>query len=308
LAKYLGDGSGKCVAGDFSSFDATQCSQITLAILDIINDWYDDGFDDIRYMLWIELFNSRHLHGNRVYQFTHCLPSGHPLTSIVNSMFVNIAFRMCWATPDPMNWCIMPSFNDNVRLVAYGDDNICLLTDHAVEMGFGFHSLKANLASMGLMYTPENKEEEFPPNHKPLTECTFLKRAFVLEETVWLAPLDLDTVLEMPMWYRSGPDTVKRQRDNIENALNELSMHDEEIFEMYGCSLMQAMHDHRGYLRMPTTLLPQATYRQRCYANWVDEESLDTQEFSALCISNVSHLSSNSDESANSDGLKVCLN
>ena len=308
LAKYLGDGEGYCIAGDFSSFDSTQCSDITIAILDIINDWYDDGYDDIRYMLWVELFNSRHLHGNKVYQFNHCLPSGHPMTSIVNSMFVNVAFRMCYITPDRSNWGMMSTFSDNVKLVAYGDDNICLVHQDAIDMGFNFYSVRDNMSLLGLVYTPEDKTEVNPKEHKRLEECTFLKRSFVKEGSTWVAPLDLDTVIGMPMWYRSGPNPVDRQRDNIDNALNELSMHDEETFEIYGSSLMQAMHDHRGYLRMPTYLLPQDVYRQRCYTNWVDEESLDSLHFDEQWISNVPHPGKHLIDTVDPDGFKDHLN
>jgi hypothetical protein len=310
LANYLGGGKGYCVAGDFSSFDSTQCSAITIALLDIINDWYDDGNDDIRYQLWVELFNSRHLHGNKIFQFNHCLPSGHPLTSIVNSMYVNIAFRKAWIGCDNSNGVNIELFDDCVKLVAYGDDNICLISDEGVEFGYDFYTIRDGMAKIGLTYTPENKLETNPPPYKNLTDCTFLKRGFMLEDNRWLAPLDLDTVLEMPMWYRHGANPIQRQRDNIDNALCELSMHDEETFDIYGCALMQCIHENRGVLRMPSRLLDQDFYRIKCYSNWLDEESLAIPEVSSLDSSNVPYPSSDDSQADTTDahGLRLCLN
>ncbi len=68
------------------------------AILDVINDWYDDGEENarIRKVLWAEVYNSKHISGSNVYWWTHSLPSGHPLTTIINSIYNNICFRICW--------------------------------------------------------------------------------------------------------------------------------------------------------------------------------------------------------------------
>lgn len=290
LANYLGGEESPCIAGDFTSFDSTQCSDITMAILDIINDWYNDGNDNIRYMLWLELVNSRHVHGKYVVEFTHCLPSGHPLTSIVNSMFVNLAVRMCWVR----HFGTLSSidlFSESVNLVAYGDDNIMGLRGAALTEGFDFHSLKEGMSEVGLIYTPEDKSG-VGYSYKSLSDCTFLKRSFVLEDNKrWSAPLDINTVLEMPMWYRSGTDPIQRQIDNVENCLRELAIYDDDIFETYGCQLMQKCHEVRRVLNMSCLLNPKEYYLNKSYENWVDGESLDYEDFGDLIVSVVPHLS-----------------
>lgn len=280
LASFLGGGSACNVAGDFSRFDSTQCTGILWAILDIINDWYNDKHSEIRKILWKELVNSVHLHGNELHEFTHCLPSGHIMTSIVNSMYVNLSFMMCWCDMFGTANAI-ESFFDHVRVVAYGDDHVVALSSFAINNGFDFMGITEFMNNIGLIYTTEDKSEEIY-SYKDLEDCTFLKRAFVRDENRWLAPLDLDTVLEMPMWYRDGPDPLQRQNDNVDNAINELSMHSSETFETWGNALMQAVALHNDELRRNTLLLDQEYYRLRCYHNWVCEEFLEPEEFVAF--------------------------
>lgn len=285
LASYIGGENARCVAGDFSSFDATQSSAICKAIVDIINDWYADDNGHIREMLWREVYNSRHVHGDKVLQFSHCLPSGHPMTSISNSMFVNIAFRMCWVIHCGLLSSI-DRFRENVRLVAYGDDNLGSLSPYCVRIGFDFVAIKGGMATLGLTYTPEDKSED-DYSYKKLSDCTFLKRAFVLEDGIWKAPLDLDTVLELPMWYRNGPDVMGRQIENIDNCLRELAVHGVDVFDTYATMLINCAYQHRDVLKMSFILKPIEYYLEKCYASWVDEESLDWFDFSLQPVSNV---------------------
>jgi hypothetical protein len=90
----LGSNRTKCFDGDFKRFDASQQPYILWAILDFINRWYDDGEENaqVRRVLWMDLVHSRHLTGigsqlKYIVQWNKSLPSGHPLTTIVNSLF-----------------------------------------------------------------------------------------------------------------------------------------------------------------------------------------------------------------------------
>ena len=98
LATKLQSKGKRVFAGDFSGFDCSEVPQVHHAILDLINEWYDDGEENaqIRRVLWEEVYNSKHISGSNVYWWTHSLPSGHPLTTVINSVYNNLAFRYCW--------------------------------------------------------------------------------------------------------------------------------------------------------------------------------------------------------------------
>lgn len=59
---------------------------------------------------------------------------------------------------------------------------------------------------MDFEYTAEDKSSN-PPPVRPLQELTFLKRGFRFEPKVqrYVAPLALESILEMPYWTKKGP-------------------------------------------------------------------------------------------------------
>lgn len=104
------------------------------SILDLINDWYDDGEENklIRRVLWCEVVNSYHVNGRTIYSWLHSLPSGHPLTTVINSIYNHIAFRHCWVDAHDGKITSLESFNDEVYVVSYGDDNVVNVSDKSM--------------------------------------------------------------------------------------------------------------------------------------------------------------------------------
>jgi hypothetical protein len=93
--------------GDFSRFDASEQPFLLWSILDYINEWYDDGPENAlaRKVLWMEVVHSRHittLQGKSVHvvQWNKSLPSGHPMTTIINSMYAMFSLVYCYAKTD----------------------------------------------------------------------------------------------------------------------------------------------------------------------------------------------------------------
>ena len=94
LATKLRSKGPSCFDGDFKQFDASEQPCVHDLILDFINRWYDDGEENarIRRVLWLELTHSRHIGGTgfdqrHIYQWAKSLPSGHPFTTIINSIY-----------------------------------------------------------------------------------------------------------------------------------------------------------------------------------------------------------------------------
>jgi hypothetical protein len=225
----------KVIAGDFSNFDGTLLLPILYRILDIINEFYDDGAENalIRHVLWKEIINSVHVCGDNVYMWTHSQPSGCPITAILNSIFNSVSMRYCWMIVyknDPLMQS-MRMFNKHVSMVSYGDDNVINISDAVCET-FNQITIAEAYATLGMTYTDEAKSGEMV-KYRDIHSVAYLKRRFVWsdEEMLWLAPLAMETVLEMTNWIRGELDQEASTVENLETSAFELSIHGKEIFD-----------------------------------------------------------------------------
>jgi hypothetical protein len=107
IAQKLQSKGKHVIAGDFSNFDGTLHPDIMFAILDVINEWYDDGEEnkEIRTVLWQCIANSVHVFGDNLYQWTHSQPSGNPLTAILNTLYniISMAYVFVDTTNRPVS-------------------------------------------------------------------------------------------------------------------------------------------------------------------------------------------------------------
>jgi hypothetical protein len=226
-------------AGDFSGFDGSEQPQIHNIILDIINEWYDDGERNsmIRKTLWLEVTNSRHIFSNVIYEWPSSLPSGHPLTIIINCMYNHLAFRYCFfKTFSEQNLV----FNECVELQVTGDDNIFSVHDRYADK-FNELVLPPLMAECGLKYTTELKGKADKPWRK-LTEVSFLKRSFRFEKLLgcYVGPLDLSSILEIPCWTKKA-NGMEIFYDNLNVFIRELSIHDTETFNYYAKAIRKSL-------------------------------------------------------------------
>lgn len=238
MHRALSSKGDKCIAGDYSAFDSSHSPTINYAILDVINEWYNDGNDAIRRVLWEEITNSHHLYGDVIYDWDHSLPSGNPLTSIINSMYNSVVFRMAWFELQPEGF--EGRFHEHVSLIAYGDDNAMNVSDVACEF-FNHAALCDTLAHYGLTYTDENKSN-VSYKYRPLANITFLKRSWRYEPQVgrFVAPLDFKTLRESPYWTKKGPDRYQNTVANFDAQLGELSLHGSEVYAQYASEMLEA--------------------------------------------------------------------
>lgn len=127
-------------------------------------------------------------------QFLGSMPSGIPLTvivnCIVNSLYMRYVFVVIMTMP--------PSeFQKYVRLYTYGDDNVLGVSDDL--MGKYNHTSIAKVFGVyNLTYTMANKDEESRP-FVTAEEISFLKRTwkFDFDMQTYLAPLDHDSINKM---------------------------------------------------------------------------------------------------------------
>lgn len=235
LQKFAGD---RHVAGDFSNYDGTLHPDILWAVLDVIEDYYKgsryykEEDQNVRRCLWQSIVNSYHVCGRYLYQLNHSQPSGNPATAILNSMYNSIACRVTYymLAKDAES---MEEFNDNVSMIAYGDDNL-LNVSHRVAGWFNQQTMTLAFARFGMVYTDEEKTGNVT-DFKPLSECYFLKRGFVFDSNVpmWFGPLKLPSILECFNWIHGHHNERDVIRQNAEAAFAELALHDRKTFDHY---------------------------------------------------------------------------
>lgn len=227
----------KCFDGDFKRFDASEQPYMHGAILRFINRWYDDGEENarIRRILWLDLVHSRHLTGlfgdaRYIVQWNKSLPSGHPLTTIVNSLYSMITLTACYIelTGDTSNmW-------EHAALATFGDDNLNAVDDTVSEVFNQVTVAEAMQRMFGLTYTSGSKDGTLTP-YKQLAECVFLKRGFVQDSSYdkggWCAPLDRGSFLYTSYYYKNNRLPVEELVEKLQSSLGELALHDQNTWD-----------------------------------------------------------------------------
>jgi hypothetical protein len=186
-----------------------------------------------------------------MYQWESSLPSGHPLTTIINNMYNAVLMMCCWSDANNRSVSSYDSFFDNIALLTYGDDNIFSVTpEGSARHLFNEITLSTLMTRYGMVYTNDSKAKS-EVELRPLSDISFLKRKFRFEPTInrWLAPLALETVSETYKWTRSGPDNVSIAVSNVQSSVLEYSLHGEDIFNRYAIPLIR--ESYRVYPDMP---------------------------------------------------------
>lgn len=234
LTRFSSNGKDLCVgAGDFSKFDCSLTPEILQGVYRIIDSWYGDftGTSKIRFMLWKEITHSRHIFGNEYYEWSNGMPSGNPLTAIINTIYNHLAFRMSFYYAG----CDVSLFNKNVYVAVLGDDNAFCVSDEYKEK-FNELTLVSCMSRIGLTYTTEFKGEAVVP-FRSIEQIEFLKRSFRpirLKGIIrYVAPIQFTTIVNMLYWTKKGHMSDQISCDNIALALREISLHGKVVFEEY---------------------------------------------------------------------------
>lgn len=256
------------VAGDFEGFDASQHQRLLEAagevLITLAKRFLSITPEDetVMRVLLVSLWNSLHITGKEVYQWTHSLPSGHYLTAIINSLFVNISFGCVWQiAKERTSYLSARSFWELCGIVAYGDDHVVSIPDSELH-NFNQLVLGDLFKKIGLSYTLEDKDAVAEKESRDISEVSYLKRNFVRDEKLgrWIAPISLQTILESPMWIHKCPDKKLQTIANLENSIKELSLHDEMTWTYWAPKLVGECNKLGHY----TKLVNQAEVRNIC--------------------------------------------
>ncbi len=227
-----------CGAGDYKGFDSSQLSVIFGYILKIIQKWYNGSPEEnrVRAVLWEDVMHSVHIRGTTIYEWTNSLPSGHPLTLVINYLYNYLCFQYCWLRVTHELPEIAGRFDDFVYVIFMGDDN--LFSVHPlVRDVFNEMTLVDLLAELGLTYTNESKTKSLV-KLRTWKEVSFMKRSFLRHrDGKYLAPLELKSVFECLNWSKKGPEYLNITKQNIDSSIRELSLHGRDVFDKYAIKL-----------------------------------------------------------------------
>ncbi|APG78523.1 hypothetical protein 1 [Wenzhou picorna-like virus 31] len=248
LAEGLLSKGGAVFDGDFSRFDASEQPWVHEAILSYINRWYAQGSDwkleddVVRTVLWQDLIHSRHLTGTSsqlryLVQWHKSLPSGHPLTTTVNSMYSLLTLSACYMklTGDANDmW-------EHAFLNTFGDDNVAGVDDQVREQ-FNQVTVGPVMSELfGLTYTPGVKDG-IPVKYTDIGGVVYLQRSFLPDndkETLltncpnvgWVAPLNFKSFMYTPYWYKNSKDCRMDLERNCEILVCELALHPISVWD-----------------------------------------------------------------------------
>lgn len=274
LALHLQKKGPFVVAGDFSNFDGSLIASCLQMICDEIFEWRkkwamdldvpfaEDDEYKIMKVLFEDIVNSTHICGRNVYKWTHSQPSGNPGTVIINTIFNEMMLRYVFVEITKLP---LQMFDKYVSFIAYGDDNAAnISTDILAD--FNQESITQAFSKIGLTYTDEQKTGEIV-KYRKLREINFLKRGFLYDAYFkrFVAPLDLDTILEMTMWVRGDVDSDEKCATNVDLAYKELALHGVEIFNQYTTVLDKLCRRH---LANPPLLYDFIDYKELEMEKW----------------------------------------
>jgi hypothetical protein len=236
--------------GDFSRFDASEQPFLLWSILDYINEWYNDGPELAlaRKVLWYEVVHSRHittLQGKSVHvvQWNKSLPSGHPMTTIINSMYAMFSLVYCYAktTGD------LTGFWEHCWASTNGDDNLNT-ADETVSDLYNQVTVAEAMKDLHLKYTSGSKDGTLTP-HVPFEKLTYLKRRFrrdVEDEHQsggWTCPLEEQSFLFSSYFTKNKRAVAHDIIDKLEFALCELCLHEPERWELRAPQIFEVFRD-----------------------------------------------------------------
>jgi hypothetical protein len=242
------------VAGDFSSFDNSQTCQAieaTMGVMNRLTGHTGERDQMVLAGLSVTISQAQHIVGNKIFENTHGMPSGNPMTTIINCIFGMIMFRMAWLRLMKPEYNsrreALRGFKSNVELKMYGDDNIQNISKWAIKR-YNQRTLMMVFPELGLGYTSDKKDDLDPPAWRLLDLCTFLKRGFRFDDPLqrWVAPLDQKTIFSMLDWTKKGASADSITLDNCENACREWVLHGKQYYDVQAQRLQAVVDEVFG--------------------------------------------------------------
>lgn len=133
----------------------------------------------------------------------------------------------------------------NVRLQAFGDDNMIAHSELVRQLACQSEFTKQMKALFDYNYTDESKED-IQREDRSIFEVSYLKRAFRKVGNHYFAPLDLSVLKETLNWCR-GANDISEFTLRMEAVATELSYHGKAVFDAHFPIIERAAYDLMDY-------------------------------------------------------------
>jgi len=238
------------IAFDISGKDGSVNKKSFFAINDyVVQPYYGDSDIIARHTLIKTMAESHHVFRDFLYKWNGKTPSGAWFTTTINTNDTLLMYIMAWILLHPGGESGIRDFDVHVKVVAYGDDSVACVSDWAIQW-YNQNTIPRVLETLGQKWTIESKVDGEMSDYRNISDITFLKRRFFNHPLIGriVAPLDLDTVLEIPYWTKKGflRDTI--ERDNVEVALSELSYHSPEVFDEWAPKIISSARSKINFI------------------------------------------------------------
>jgi len=247
LVKYFKGNTTHLIAGDYKHYDGSLTPQLLYSFMYMADLFY--GVEDykIRQSIMSDIVCSKHVYRDMVYQFYKGMPSGNPMTSLINSVCnqLLIYYNVSSILSDKglsLQDSVVTAFSE-LRAVTLGDDNVISMSPYLRD-SVTYESFVDRFKEMGYVYTDEVKDQSMAYNYRSIDQISFLKRSFVFDPVVgrYIAPLSMDTILDMPRWTKLGDESNYWSIliAKLQTSLYELSLHGRTVFQAHREKYLQA--------------------------------------------------------------------
>nr|QZA73623.1 polyprotein [Broad bean wilt virus 2] len=171
---------------------------------------------------------SRYAMCNRVlYRVENGIPSGFPLTVIVNSILNEILVKYAYWHCFEDNPSVQSNFDAHVSMVVYGDDNLISVSD-AISSKFDGSFLVSFMEGLGIKVTDGIDKTKIGIEFRRLENCDFLKRSFKMSpDGTWRSPMSKESLWPQLHFVKAKKlEMAEAYINNCNNILRELWLHD----------------------------------------------------------------------------------
>jgi hypothetical protein len=219
LHEYLFQPGWRVFCGDYSNFDQRQASSIMKCAWKILINFCRANNPgvfialtlNVMYSLAIECCNPIVNFFGDLYIFNGYNPSGHALTVVINSIVNSLYIRVAWLDI----FGNLKDFNDHVRIITYGDDNVISVHPKYQER-FNQNTVSLALAKYGVIYTDAHKSAVMEP-FVAEDDATFLKRSWAVDHfegvQFYRCPIEMKTINTMLCIQKHEQDIAQDDRD-----------------------------------------------------------------------------------------------
>ncbi|UCR92483.1 MAG: polyprotein [Apis iflavirus 1] len=260
IANIMQSKGPNCVAGDYSNFGPGLNMEVCEAAFHIIIRWLlyhlhpcedKEEFERVANILAYEVMTSYHLVIDLVYRVAAGLPSGSPITVILNDMVNAIYIRMAWKAITGRTYADM---YEHIAMFRYGDDVFINISEE-IQDTFNTVTLAKFFAAYDIKFTDADKSGNLVP-YRPFAACTFLKRSFLKHPTrpgKYLAALDKRSIQGTTNWIHKKNNPIEATIENCKQACELAYGWGPDYYEYVRQTLIKACRDKlRENLIIPT--------------------------------------------------------